>query len=73
MSFEVEVNGRLVNVASIEISGVDFDDYPDFCDTYVEYAEFENGIPLSELELEILEEDYPELVHELAHECFADH
>lgn len=72
MSFEVEVNGRLVNVRSIEIGGVDFDDYPDFCDAYVEYAEFENGMPLNELEIQILEDDYPDLVHELAHDCFVE-
>ena len=72
MSFEIEVNGKLVNVRSIEIGGIDLADYPDFCDAYIEYAEFENGIPLNEMELNNLEEDYPELVHELAHDCFID-
>ena len=70
VSFEIEVNGKLVNVRSIEVGGIDHDDYPDFCDAYVEYAEFENGIPLNELEINVLEEDYPELVHELAHDFF---
>ena len=70
MSFDIEVNGKLVNARSIEICGIDSKDYPDFCDAYVEYAEFENGIPLNESEIIILEEDYSDLVHELAHDCF---
>ena len=40
-----------VNYGSIEIDGVDSNDYPDFVDAYVAYAEFEDGTPLSEEEL----------------------
>lgn len=40
-----------VDYGSIEIDGVDSNDYPDFVDAYVAYAEFEDGTPLSEEEL----------------------
>lgn len=40
-----------VNYGSIEIDGVDSEDYPDFVDAYVTYAEFEDGTALSEPEL----------------------
>jgi hypothetical protein len=46
-----------VNYGSIEIDGVDSDDYPDFVDAYVISAEFEDGTPLSEEELEQLTDE----------------
>ena len=46
-----------VNYRSIEIDGVDSDDYPDFVDAYVISAEFEDGTPLSEEELEQLTDE----------------
>lgn len=55
-------------VHNIEIEGVDSRDYPDFCDAFIAYAEDENGNPLTEEELEILQEAYPEVVNELAYQ-----
>lgn len=62
----IEINGKLVNSSSIVLDGVDKADYPDFCDAYVEYAEFADGNPLTEIELMMFEDNYPELVNELA-------
>jgi hypothetical protein len=62
----IEINGKLVNSSSIVLDGVDKADYPDFCDAYVEYAEFADGQPLTEIELIMIEDNYPELVNELA-------
>ena len=39
-------------VTNIELGGVDMNDYPDFCDAYVESAEKLDGTPLTEVELE---------------------
>jgi hypothetical protein len=36
---------------SIEIDGIDYHDYPDFVDAYPTYAEYEDGTPLTEDEL----------------------
>lgn len=46
-----------LNYNSIEIEGIDTSDYPDFCDAYISYAEFENGIPLDDDQLDVLNED----------------
>lgn len=42
---------------NIEIAGIDTGDYPDFCDAYIAYAEDQNGTPLTEDELDILNEN----------------
>jgi len=62
----MKINGHNVKFASLEISDVDSTDYPDFCDAYISYAEYENGIELTEDELEQLGDEYPEIVNELA-------
>jgi len=46
-----------VNYKSIQIDGIDPDDYPDFVDAYIVSAEFEDGTPLSEEELEQLTDE----------------
>lgn len=46
-----------VDYGSIELDGIDPDDYPDFVDAYVTSAEFEDGTPLSEQELEQLTDE----------------
>ena len=43
-------------VTNIELGGVDMNDYPDFCDAYVESAEKLDGTPLTEVELEAFSE-----------------
>jgi len=43
---------KFEEVVDIEIDGVCMDDYPDFCDAYVECANKLDGTPLTEEELE---------------------
>ena len=57
---------RWEDLTDIEIEGVDTSDYPDFCDAFISYAEY-NGTPLTEDQLDKLQEDYPEQVNELAY------
>lgn len=67
----VKLNGLDVVRSSIEIDGIEPRDYPDFCDAFIFYAEFANGVELTSYELEQLEKQNPMLVNELAHEsCF---
>ena len=49
-------------ISNIEFEGIDYEDYPDFCDTYIVSAELD-GIILSEDEIDKLNEDR-ELVYE---------
>jgi len=51
---------------TIEVEGVDTRDYPDFVDAYVVYAEWVNGYPLTEEELDQLNEEHSGLVQECA-------
>ena len=52
-----EDTGKEVNWNSIEIGGVDPNDYPDFADAFIEYAEYEDGTPLTDEELYQLDSD----------------
>jgi len=47
---------RKVNFHSIEVQGVDHSD-SDYSDAYVDYAEYEDGTPLTNDECDKLEED----------------
>jgi hypothetical protein len=62
------VDGKPVNIGSIEIEGIDTNDYPDFVDAYITYAEYEDGTPLTEEELIKLEEENYGLTNELIHD-----
>ena len=64
----VSIRGRSVNVDSIEVDGVDTSDYPDFSDAYITYAEFTDGTPLSEFELDYLANEHGDLVNRAAHD-----
>ena len=48
-------------IDNIEFDGIEFSDYPDFCDAFICYAE-RNGKPLNDTELDKLNED-TEFVH----------
>ena len=45
-------------IQNVFIGGLDMSDYPKFCDAYFEYAEDENGNPLTEAELDDLADDH---------------
>ena len=65
----MKLNGR--NVVDVEIDGVDPTDYPDFCDAYFTYAVYEDtGEELTDVELEELNDSYPEVVNEMAYEYY---
>ena len=56
------------NITIKNVGGVDSRDYPDFCDAFIEEAEWKDtGKSLSETELETLTEEFPEVVNEYAH------
>jgi hypothetical protein len=64
----VEFNGKPVDINSIEIDGIDMNDYPDFVDAYITYAEYEDGTPLTDEELHDFEAESYGLVGELIHD-----
>jgi hypothetical protein len=52
-----------MKITNIEIDGINFKDYPDFCDAFISYAEYEDGTPLTDEELDELNAD-GDFVHE---------
>ena len=44
-------------ITNVKCSGIDMKDYPDFCDSYIESADY-NGEPMTEEQLEIINQDY---------------
>ena len=66
----MQLNGR--KIKNVEVDGVEADDYPDFCDAFFSYAEYDDGTPLADEELELLEEDFGDHLNLLAAEKFND-
>jgi hypothetical protein len=65
MASTLSLNGR--TVVDAEVDGVDSKDYPDFCDAYFCSAFYEdNGEPLSEDDLILLDELFPEVLNEMS-------
>jgi len=58
-------NLRLKNVS---VGGINIDDYPDFVDAYIRYAEDSKGNPLTEEQLETLTNEHQDFVQEWAHD-----
>ena len=65
---KIEINGKPVNLKSLEVDGVDTRDYPDFSDAYLTYAEFEDGTPLSDKEIELFQNKHDDLVYQVAYD-----
>jgi hypothetical protein len=65
MSKPLILNDRAV--VDVEVDGVDSRDYPDFCDAHFCSAFYEdNGEPLSEDDLILLDELFPEVLNEMS-------
>jgi hypothetical protein len=43
------------DITNVEFEGIDYSDYPDFCDAYIVSAELD-GVPMTEAQLEALNE-----------------
>lgn len=57
------------NITNVEMEDVHTFDYPDFCDAFVASATWgDSGEPLTEEDLEELNENHTDFVHEAAHE-----
>ena len=48
---------RTVDMSTCVVEGIDPKDYPDFCDAYISYAEYTDGTPLTDDELEKLQDE----------------
>jgi hypothetical protein len=66
VSTHLQLNGRTVVDAVID--NIDLRDYPDFCDAYFESACYEDGIALTDDELDELTDQNPEALHEMIYD-----
>lgn len=66
------VDGKEVDLGSIEIAGVDMNDYPDFSDAYIDSMNFVDGTPLTELQIEEFSDYNPEIVSQKAHDTLQE-
>jgi hypothetical protein len=64
----IMLNGKEVDMRSLEIENVDSRDYPDFSDAYIGRASFTDGTDLSDQEMDQLNDEHGDLVHELAYD-----
>jgi len=62
------INGKQVDLSSIELDGVESWDRPDYADAYAAAAEFTDGTPLTDDELEELTEKYGDIINMKAHD-----
>ena len=53
-------------ITNVVIDGVDYRDYPDYCDAFIDSADYD-GEEMTDKELDLLNDDY-ELVRELVWE-----
>lgn len=63
---ELKINGKEVSLGSLEVDGVDPRDYPDFADVFFSSGEFIDGTPLSEEDLDYLNEHHGDLAWDYA-------
>ena len=64
----VMINGKQVDLRSIELDGVESFDYPKYVDAYADYAEFTDGTPLSDDELDELTDKHGDIINMRAHD-----
>ena len=50
-------------IDNIELDGIDTNDYPDFCDAYIVFADYD-GEAMTDAQIDILNED-----HSFIHDC----
>ena len=58
----IVIDGKQVNLNTIQIDGIDTNDYPDFVDAYIGNASFVDGTPLSDDQCLALSQNYPQIV-----------
>ena len=60
---------ELTKVTNIQFDGIDHRDYPDFCDAYICYAEYD-GEPMTDEQLEELHENIDFVYNQLMNYIF---
>jgi hypothetical protein len=62
----VMLNGKDIDMDSLEVDGVDHNDHPDYSDAYFSNAKYMDGTPLDDHELDDLTDNYRDIVNQMA-------
>jgi hypothetical protein len=63
-----EITMENLRLRNVQVGGICMNDYPDFLDAYISYAEDAGGNPLTDEQLETLTNEHQDFVQEWAHE-----
>jgi hypothetical protein len=69
---EVMIDGKLVDITTIKPSNISLDDYPDFSDAYAANAQFMDGTELTDEQLSMLDDQYPDVVRNVAEDSLTE-
>ena len=64
----MQIDGKQVNTDTVQITNIVMADYPDFCDAYFCAADFADGTPLTDAQIDTLNETYADRVNGMIHE-----
>ena len=64
----ITLQHKEVDESTLEVDGVYTTDYPDFCDAYFVAGDYTDGTAISDDDLDLLTEEQPELLNEMAFE-----
>ena len=60
----METKKSFEKIEDIEFDGIDYSDYPDFCDAHITSATWNDGTPLTEAELDDLNFNHGDVVYD---------
>jgi len=66
-----EISSR-VDKSTIELDGVNSSDYPEFSDAFIAAANFEDGTPLTDDELDQLQDEMADEIHQMAYDSLME-
>ena len=64
----VSIDGKEIDINSLEIEGIDMRDSPDFVDAYAVAASFKDGTDLSYDQIEILNTQHSDIIQNAIHD-----
>lgn len=68
----IMLNNKAVDTGSLELSGVDGRDAPDFVDAYFSAGLWQDGTKMSDEDLDALKEAHPDLFYDRVYNQVAD-
>lgn len=68
----LKIRNRAVDTTSLNVAGIDPDDYPRFSEAYFDRGQYEDGTPLSDEDLEYLTDHHYWLLNQMAQDAYYD-